>query len=211
MTATPCATPSPRPNSSISKSGTSARARSRHWRGSSGTSKKNQSSTSTRRWCSRRDAPDQRAEDLVVSLQPRLEREAFDRAPAGCSRIALTVGEHARDRIRESPRRRGLVTLPTRRMRQADARLVADELNGAPACGIDDGQPTGHGLEHGGRTRVEHLRVEQDIGPSIERGLVALRVPAYELDPLGDAELAHELLRIGEETTRHNQARIGEQ
>jgi hypothetical protein len=83
-----------------------------------------------------------------VTLEPRFEREAFDGSAAGSLRVTLAIGEHLTHRRREGLRRRRLVALPARRVRNSDPGIVADELDGAPASCIDDREPARHRFDH---------------------------------------------------------------
>src|SRR5436190_4856326 len=105
---------------------------------SNSTSRTSRSSTSTRRSCWRHAAPEQRLEQLRVTIKPGAQGEPF-RALTGSGCITLTVLEHTPNNASESLRGGGLVLLPCLRMRNADAGLVADELDLAAAPRIEHG------------------------------------------------------------------------
>ena len=103
---------------------------------------------------------------------------------------ALAIRQHAGDRLRQRLRRRRLVPLEAVRVRHADPRLVADELDGAAARGVRDGNAARHRLDHRRRARVVDLRVEEDVRAAEEAGRLGLRVPAREVDGVPEPESA---------------------
>ena len=86
----------------------------------------------------------------------------------------------------------------------------ADELGHAAARRVDDRHAAGERLEHDVRARVSHLGMEQDVRAPVERGSVSLRVAAGEVDAVGDAKLADQLL-APDHRAGHEQPRVGQQ
>jgi len=71
-----------------------------------------------------------------MTLEPWAEREAFG-AETCRGRIALAVCDHSANGVGEGLWGGRLVPLPALGMRNADAGLVADELDRAAARGVD--------------------------------------------------------------------------
>ena len=94
------------------------------------------------------------------------------------AREPLTVGQHARHRRRERLRRGRLVAVVAVGVRDADARVVADELDGPAARRVRDGQAARHRLDHDRRARVVDLRVQQDVRAPEDVRRSRLRVAA---------------------------------
>ena len=74
---------------------------------------------------------------------------------------------------------------------------------------MHDGVATGERLEDDVRVRVAHLRMEEHVRAAVEIGSIPLRVPAGELDPVLEPELADQLL-AADDGARDEQARLGQ-
>ena len=149
------------------------------------------------------------AEDRRVALEPVGEREPLDGAAPRRRRVALPVGEDRADRRGEILRRGRPVLVERVVVRDADPALVADELDGAAARRVGDRDAAGHCLDHRGRARVVHLRVEEDVRAADQRGRVCLRVPPHEVDRPVQGQAAHRRLRVGDEPAADEEARGG--
>ncbi len=132
-------------------------------------------------------------------------------AAAGAFGEALAVGEDRRHGGGERFRRRWLVAVVPVRVRDADARLVADELDRAAARRVRDRHPARHRLDHGGRARVVDLRMEEDVGAADDVGRLDLRVRAGEDDRRPEAEAPQGRRWVGDEPPAHEEpcARVG--
>src|SRR6185437_4072580 len=138
---------------------------------------------------SRSGSKRQLAEKLVVSFEPRFEREPPDGALPRGRGVVRTRGENAGHGLGERLRRRRDVARPTVGMRDSDPGLVADELDRASARRIHDRQTAGHRLDHRARTWILDLGVQQEMRPAQELGCFALRIPADELHTTVQSEL----------------------
>ena len=140
------------------------------------------------------------AEDRRVAVEPVGEREPLDGAAPRCRRVALPVGEDRADRRGEILRRGRPVPVERVVVRDADPALVADELDGAAARRVGDRDAAGQRLDHRGRARVVHLRVEEDVRAADQRGRVCLRVPPRRSSTAPcRRQAAHRRLRVGDE------------
>ena len=113
-----------------------------------------------------------------------VEREPLDRRRAR-RRPRSARGRPARATTAAGERlaARRLVALEAVGVRDADARLVADELDRAAARRVHDRDAARHRLDHGRRARVVDLRVEQDVRAAEDVGRVGLRVAPEEARP----------------------------
>ena len=94
---------------------------------------------------------------------------------------------HARPR-RRAPPPKAARRAPTDRVRNADARFAADKLDGPAARRVDNRQATRHRLDHGARTGVQHLRVQEQMRTAHQVGRVALGIAADQLDAAAQAK-----------------------
>ena len=140
-----------------------------------------------------------RASRRARSARPR----ARGRATARRSRSASTA-ETAAASASGGGR---LVPLEPVGMRHADAGDVADELDGAAARRVRDGDAARHRLDHRGRAWVVHLRVEQDVGPAVDVGRLALRVPPRELHGRAEPEPGDRRVGVGDEPSADEKPR----
>ena len=123
-----------------------------------------------------------------MTVEPGLERKPLDDPPAGRGRETVEVAEDAVDGVGHCLRARRLVALPALRVRNADACIVADELDGPAARRMDDREPGGHRLEHERRARVLHLRVQQQMPAAQDVRPGVLRVLPDQLHVVGNAQ-----------------------
>ncbi len=161
-----------------------------------------------RRSCSRRAVLDERCEQLGMAIEPGAEREALDRTLSGDGGVAIAVRDHAPNSGSECLGRRRLVPGPALRVRDADARLVADELDRPTARGVHDREPARHCLDHEARARVEHFRVQEQVCTPEERRCVRLRIPSCELHAIGDSEPPQQRLWVRNEPAGDDQMHI---
>lgn len=122
-----------------------------------------------------------------MAFQPVHQCESPDRARPRGRGIRRQVPEHPVDRLRHRLGLRRHLPLPGREVRDSHPGRVSDELDRAAAGRVRDGEPTRHRLEDERRARILHLRVQEEMRTSHDRGSVPLVVLTEKLDVVLEA------------------------
>ncbi len=94
-------------------------------------------------------------------------------------------------------------------MRDADPSDVADELARAAARRMHDRQPARHRLDDERRTRILHLRVQQQVRAPEDVRRIALRIAADEVHAPAEIQLVEQRLDRADEPPGDEELRVG--